>query len=373
MNERGLTMVVRVPGIAEPMQHMIIDASNIVDLSEVANRYEQQTPTFAQPPAQPNPRPIYTQPPSKPSFVDPAIVSLGRRPNSSTPTSATPRPSALPPDGTSEYELRTGHAIGVPQNATAGGVSMTHTPVQEFPELQHLSVGNVTHELDSETVGEIPTPAKTRKKTRTKRQAKGVTVNTDMRENEKPTQNSGHGAGWRETPILQTNSFQPYKALKKNSQSRKNYAESGWASEDVTEDLPEFDFENNLAKFDKQTIFNQMRKDDQVDDDTRLVAHNRRPKPGTGGGKNLHYTENVLEVPVNAAQSADYWNSEADVGHEDGERLSGRELRGQGMKRTESKSGVGRRSQSRKASGLVGGHPLSRVNSSVSLPKHMMP
>jgi enhancer of mRNA-decapping protein 3 len=180
---------------------------------------------------------------------------------------------------------------------------------------------------------------------------------------------SGRGKGWRQTPILQsTSSFQPFQFLKKSAKGRKGTLDNGWASEDVTEEMGDFDFENNLAKFDKATIFDQMRREDQVDDASRLVAHNRKPKPGTAGGKNLHYTENVLDLPPITKKDAYSWNSEADDGLNGAERLSGREVRSsQSNRRADSKSGPSRRSQSRKASAVAtsGGLPLTRVNSGV--------
>ncbi|KAL1909759.1 enhancer of mRNA decapping [Sporothrix stenoceras] len=159
---------------------------------------------------------------------------------------------------------------------------------------------------------------------------------------------------------------------------------------DVTDvqEMGDFDFEESLAKFDKRTLFDQMRKDDQIDDADRLVTHNR--KPGTAGGKNYHHTENVLGTPLPSSTitsktitkepqsvSRDFWNSEADDTHTavapgvgasggmgGGDRLSGRELGSrQGSRRGESKVSTTRRSQSRKASAGTVGQGPSRVNS----------
>ncbi|CRK34890.1 hypothetical protein BN1723_020166, partial [Verticillium longisporum] len=98
--------------------------------------------------------------------------------------------------------------------------------------------------------------------------------------------------------LQSTSSFQPFKALKRNGKAGNSVLDNGWASEDVTEEMGEFDFEGELAKFDKQTIFNQMQKDDLVEESDRLVSHNRKAKPGTAGGKNYHHTENVLDIPA---------------------------------------------------------------------------
>jgi enhancer of mRNA-decapping protein 3 len=74
-------------------------------------------------------------------------------------------------------------------------------------------------------------------------------------------------------------------------------ATNGWATEDATDiqDMPEFDFQSNLSKFDKRTVFNQIRNEDTTADEDRLVSFNRLARPGTHGGKNLHPTENVLD------------------------------------------------------------------------------
>ncbi|KAG7133874.1 Enhancer of mRNA-decapping protein 3 like [Verticillium longisporum] len=139
----------------------------------------------------------------------------------------------------------------------------------------------------------------------------------------------GRGKGWRQTPMLQsTSSFQPFKALKRNGKAGNSVLDNGWASEDVTEEMGEFDFEGELAKFDKQTIFNQMQKDDLVEESDRLVSHNRKAKPGTAGGKNYHHTENVLDIPAATPKMAnDFWDSETDDAALGPERLSGRDVR----------------------------------------------
>ena len=76
--------------------------------------------------------------------------------------------------------------------------------------------------------------------------------------------------------------------------------QNGWATGEATDiqDMGDFDFEENLSKFDKRKVFDQIRLDDTTADEARLVSFNRLPKPGTAGGKNLHYTENVLDSPV---------------------------------------------------------------------------
>ncbi|KAM0515387.1 hypothetical protein ACHAPS_009112 [Verticillium nonalfalfae] len=153
-------------------------------------------------------------------------------------------------------------------------------------------------------------------------------------------------------------------ALKRNGKTGNGVLDNGWASEDVTEEMGEFDFEGELAKFDKQTIFNQMQKDDLVEESDRLVSHNRKAKPGTAGGKNYHHTENVLDITAATPRMAnDFWDSETDDAALGPERLSGRDVRSsQSMRRTDSnRPNAGKRSQSRKAS-ASGIPPASRAN-----------
>ncbi|KAL6414738.1 hypothetical protein AUP68_01270 [Ilyonectria robusta] len=263
-----------------------------------------------------------------------------------------------------------------------GAVSSIHsagTPVRPTPPDYDITspLGNLVLQSPAPEPGNGQAPEsqetpsqKKKRRSRQSKQGKGQRPEDDGRPVEgSPLVQGGRGKGWRQTPILQsTASFQPFNSLKRNGKGRKGGPDNGWASEDVTEEMGEFDFENNLAKFDKRTIFDQMRKEDQVDDASRLVSHNRRPKPGTAGGKNLHYTENVLDVPSVAGKNADFWNSEADDGLNEAERLMGRDLRSsQSNRKTDTKSGPSRRSQSRKASTVAvpGGLPLSRVNSGV--------
>ncbi|KAL9078588.1 MAG: hypothetical protein Q9157_002509, partial [Trypethelium eluteriae] len=120
--------------------------------------------------------------------------------------------------------------------------------------------------------------------------------------------------GWRATPILEESPRVPgliggnvareaaSASKQKNKRQKameKEAVRNGWATEDATDiqELGDFDFEGNLSRFDKRSVFNQIRNEDTTADEDRLVSHNRLPqaKPGTNGGKNLHPTENVLD------------------------------------------------------------------------------
>ena len=140
----------------------------------------------------------------------------------------------------------------------------------------------------------------------------------------------------------------------------------------------DFDFQEGLAKFDKQTLFDEMKAQDDIDEAQRLVSHNRlpRPKPGTAGGKNIHYSENVLDIPSPSTGKMkdtpdDFWKSEADDGApRNGDRQSGQDGSGRTSRlRGESRVSTTRRSQSRKASAsITTGGGLSRASSGLNLP-----
>ena len=121
------------------------------------------------------------------------------------------------------------------------------------------------------------------------------------------TKKPSKGKGWRQTPLIEEAS--PQKP--KHTRNKKSLAEdlNGWATEDATDiqDMGEFDFASNLSKFDKRRVFDDIRSQDKTADEDRLVSFNRKARPGTNGGKNLHYTENVLDPPGVANQ----WKSEA--------------------------------------------------------------
>ncbi|KAK3357276.1 YjeF-related protein N-terminus-domain-containing protein [Lasiosphaeria hispida] len=400
-----------------------IASSNIIDLSEIPNATPtalappnpfpvQQTqipmttptaPALTNPftaaqqprnPALPTPPTaprdvIPQQPPLKPAFVDPAILAMGKRPGSLSLPSRVPE--ANPKPNTSEK--RDPEPVVIP-SVHIHNVSRDITPIaQAADSLSALNVDSraaAVESGDEELVPEASLQAGQtagQKKKRRSRRPGGAKAGAqeDAEASPQAPKAADRGKGWRQTPILQsTSSFQPFNSLKKTANGRQAN-ENGWASEDVTDvqEAGDFDFEGGLAKFDKQQIFEQMRKEDKVDDADRLVSHNRqsRAKLGTGGGKNYHHSENVLgTAPVilkankdkpTKEPANDFWNSEADDGAlNGGERLSGRELgmgSRQGSRRGESKVSAGRRSQSRKASGATPvAQGLNRVNSGVS-------
>lgn len=309
-----------------------------------------------------------------------------------TTTSRAPEPHQLP----NTSEKRDPGRVAIPSVQVAS-TSREITPTKAVTEsLQGLkievplaaTVESAEEEAAASVLdhGEVAGRKKKSRRQRKTGNAKAV-VQEDYEGSPGPaTGASRRGKGWRQTPILQsTASFQPFNSLKRTRKGRPT-ADNGWASEDVTDvqEMGEFDFEGSLAKFDKHNLFEQMRKDDLVDEGDRLVSHNRVPraKPGTAGGKNLHYSENVLNASQAASKAPkerpgsketpnDFWNSEADDGVPHNEqRLSGRDQgmgSRQGSRRGEGKGTGGRRSQSRKAQDMARtSSNQTRVNSGVS-------
>jgi len=118
----------------------------------------------------------------------------------------------------------------------------------------------------------------------------------------------GKGRGWRNTPLIEEKPRPGRKQRGRQAAEDQN----GWATEEATDiaDMGEFDFEGNHAKFDKRKVFDDIRRDDTTADEDRLVSFNRtKPRPGTNGGRNLHFTENVLDVPE--TRDMNRWKSEA--------------------------------------------------------------
>jgi enhancer of mRNA-decapping protein 3 len=174
------------------------------------------------------------------------------------------------------------------------------------------------------------------------------------------------GKGWRQTPLTEepaaTKAETGQKRLKPKGRRSRMEEVNGWATEDATDiqDLGDFDFESNLSKFDKRRVFDDIRKEDTTADDERLVSFNRKVRPGTNGGKNLHYMENVLEP----SEHTNIWKSEAG-GSED--EVVHEELysSGRGSRRATSRKPI----PSRKGSSMAAGSSLVRGMSRMESPR----
>jgi enhancer of mRNA-decapping protein 3 len=239
--------------------------------------------------------------PSK-TFEDPAILSMGKRPTvvarpsiANTWTSSTSMEradSSRTARASDERPLRdiTPAAILVDPIVNLAIVENEDEEVEEV---------HILDELEHE-VSPVQQPVKPARKPRKRKSRKEKDDLNDPAAT--PAKETTKSKGWRQTPLLEPNpSFQPYATLKRKGRRNGNHEESGWGTEDATDvqEMGDFDFVGSLAKFDKHTVFTQIQAEDSVADEDRLVAHNRLPKakPGTAGGKNLHYSENVLEAP----------------------------------------------------------------------------
>lgn len=87
-----------------------------------------------------------------------------------------------------------------------------------------------------------------------------------------------------------------------NSQLKKlrNKRDEEW--EDST-DMPEFDFQSNLAKFDKSSVFAELSLNDTIDPSQRLVGHNKTTKDN-------YEIDEMVKKPANWDQNWDSIKSE---------------------------------------------------------------
>ena len=168
--------------------------------------------------------------------------------------------------------------------------------------------------------------------------------------------------------VLRQNKPSPDPTKGKRRRYKEEEDQNGWATGEATDiqDMGDFDFEENHKKFDKRKIFEQIRKDDTTANEARLVSVNRLPsnRSGTAGGKNLHYSENVLDSPVQ--KKVNHSSGESEVEISEARISSGRSV---------SRASALRNTPSRKASILTRtsfervASPKPRTNSSTSFRK----
>ncbi|PSN65826.1 YjeF_N domain-containing protein [Corynespora cassiicola Philippines] len=310
-------------------------------------QYQQNHVPQAAPQARPAPEP----------FVDPAILSVGKRSSVVPPSNqhvaavpleapatpikpATVNTGAQLPNNTSPFVgAAKQRNVRKPSAATLEGPfsSLDIADAEELesdektvlPDTRRASVNKTRTGKPMEDGGAQAGLKNddTYKRTRRGGKARKKEVAAQERRNGGDIQSSpdasrrGKGNGWRQTPMLQDveqpqQPQQPQQqqrtpgviggrvgleaanaSNKKARRQRAMEAKNGWATEDATDiqELPEFDFAGNLSKFDKRTVFDQIRNEDTTADEDRLVSFNRIARPGTHGGKNLHPTENVLD------------------------------------------------------------------------------
>ncbi|CAC9891596.1 unnamed protein product [Aureobasidium pullulans] len=213
-----------------------------------------------------------------PSFVDPAILSFSKSPAPAA------QPSTLQEQ---EYADDNPTQSGKKTRRGRRGPRPTQIPLAAATEAQ--------------TVKETLSP------------------NVSRNGNDMTVTPSTNKKGWRSTPLLKepTSAASASSKTKKKSKRTLNGLgdQNGWATEEATDihDMGDFDFEANLSKFDKRTVFDQIRNEDTTADEDRLVSHNRLARPGTYGGKNLHPTENVLSPTLKPKHHASDLESSSDA------------------------------------------------------------
>jgi enhancer of mRNA-decapping protein 3 len=330
----------------------MIHASDIVELVEAG---DENVPP-------PPPMPILKATPVS-AFEDPAILSVGKR-----PTPANSRPTL--PQQWSDNDMRRGDSA---RTATTREERPYQDPValaaaKMVESIQKMGLAEDDFEDNAGLIVDEPGEmglepnavkgdggARNRARRQARKEGRRNVEKSVQDPVSSPVKSTNRAKGWRQTPIL-SESFQPFSTLtKKNGRRNRKMEESGWGTEDATDvqDMGDFDFEGGNAKFDKHTVFNQIQAEDSVADEDRLVYHNRLPKakPGTAGGKNLHYTENVLDSTTNGSSAKnDPWKSEA--GESELEERASQRGSGSGRlsRRADSKLSTNRRPVSRKGS-----------------------
>ncbi|KIX08482.1 YjeF family domain-containing protein [Rhinocladiella mackenziei CBS 650.93] len=354
-----------------------VDSSAIADLevspTQASAVEEEELPTPVAV-AQPDPGPYPTIPPSQQNtaaFVDPAIISYTKPSAKDAPPpihqvqpvspimiadGAVSSPSTRwPRNGTLGSSSVSSIATAVPKKSEMPSTSASATLTEPFDALR---LGNHVAEEKNNEPRTRDTPSQT---------GPGIIDMKDVNHGPLKTQKkSGKGKGWRQTPLIEE---VPRPNKKRGQRGRKAADDvNGWATEDATDiqDMGDFDFETNLSKFDKRRIFDDIRQADTTADSDRLVSLNRKARPGTNGGRNLHFTENVLD-PVDG-KDKDRWKSEA--GETEDELRGGHYSSGRGSRR----AGSRRPLASRKGS-IIPGHidrtesprPLTRMQTASPL------
>lgn len=341
-----------------------VEGTQIADIKIVDNAPSQPPPPTAQPPVPP----IQTEPlpaarsqpasaqatPTQASqpFVDPAIMSMGRRPTIQAVSSPQPMLQEAPSTplkmaAAAPAPAKTLPFVGMPKNTRTTDSAATLTaPFSGLDIGDNAETLEILDDTDEPTIVDNGVRRVSITKTRTGKPMdappevspkKGHRGKRGKKRQEQVSQDYGvletspevtrkaqngngqyRGKGWRQTPILQeAGQASPSRtpgviagnvgqaAVKSSRKKHKRQKmleaqQNGWATEEATDiqELPEFDFQYNLNKFDKRSVFDQIRNEDTTADEERLVNHNRLPpRPGTYGGKNLHPTENVLDGP----------------------------------------------------------------------------
>ena len=289
-------------------------------------------------------------------YVDPAILSYGKPPARKLEhtATATPQPSTIPNVNVNAFKRtpqtthtnRTGPNVTVIENESDPPQQPGDTSATLTGPFEELSLNGPFKGVEKGVNGDTgdPKPDETQVKGKQRRRGKGRAgkerpaedvgqLPSGVKPNDTPERiangrmRKSKGNGWRETPLLEEvqrpkpqllhpqNGPGSLSRRQQKQLQRSKLEQSGWATEDATDiqEMGDFDFSGNLSKFDKRGVFDQLKQEDTTADEERLVSFNRLPpRPGTAGGKNLHYTENVLDSPKPESRAWSSGDSEAD-------------------------------------------------------------
>lgn len=334
---------------------------------------------------QPAPHPAAQTQPAP--FVDPAILSMGKRAPqvAAASLSVAALPQEAPATPIKPVAAATAAPLAEPSSSFTGQAKRGSIRKQSAATLagpfSSLDIADA-EEADSETKTAVPAVRrasinKTRNGKpmedvspqknddggkRTRRGGKSRKKELAAQERRNGGDNPTKGNGWRSTPMLQTVDEPQTRtpgviagrvgleaasaSVRKSRRQKALEATNGWATEDATEvqDLPEFDFQANLSKFDKRTVFDQIRNEDTTADEDRLVSFNRLARPGTHGGKNLHPLENVLDSTKLKSTTNTSSEEDSDLGSRNSRRAMSRA------------SVSAKRAPTRQGSGVQAGH-----------------
>lgn len=221
------------------------------------------------------------------TFTDPAILSVGKRP---IPNERSPMNTL---ESNSSWEQ-----VAKPENSTnkiSVASLVNHTKSISLADVVNEgSVHVKQYSPDTNYLSQSSRVDPKPKKRYQKRKLRKVEGDEEKDIVTNLTNPISKSKGWRQTPLLEPNpSFQPFSNLKRNGKGKRE--EEGWGTEDATDvqELGDFDFEGGLAKFDKNTLFNQFEAEDGIAAKDRLVSFNR--VRSSNFGKSLPNSKNVID------------------------------------------------------------------------------
>ena len=248
------------------------------------------------------------------SFVDPAIMSIGRSParNTAAPMSSVAEKShstLMTRSAAEGIKSQPNSSSPLAGDAGKGNNDSGHAVTGERSKYRNPSA--VPHGMGTEDTKKPSRRGQKKKAAATMAarngaaaaQAPPAVMNSEVTRNGNDMNtNVRRGKGWRQTPLLQPSPRTSSPASGGTRKSRRQpektdeMGNNGWATEDATDMPDDFDFEANLKLFDKKGVFDQLRQDDTTADEERLVGHNRIQK-------NLGPNENVLSPHLSAKNS----------------------------------------------------------------------